>query len=38
MILQTGHDENSPFLIGGHIDGEQIHRAKQTSWVDGQRK
>lgn len=30
------HDVNSPFLIGGHREGDVIKAAKQVSWRDGQ--
>ena len=30
------HDPNSPFLIGGPMPGDHIHKAKQESWLDGQ--
>lgn len=30
------HDENSPFLIGQSRQGDVIHEARQTSWIDGQ--
>jgi DNA repair photolyase len=30
------HDPNSPFLIGGEIDGDVIKDARQESYIDGQ--
>lgn len=30
------HDVNSPFLIGGHREGDIIKEAKQVPWRDGQ--
>ena len=30
------HDPMSPFLLGGSMQGDVIHEAKQKSWVDGQ--
>ena len=30
------HDPKSPFLIGGYMDGDQIHDVPQRSWIDGQ--
>lgn len=30
------HDPRSPFLIGGHMEGEVIREASQESWLDGQ--
>ena len=30
------HNPDSPFLIGSHQLGDQIHEAKQESWVDSQ--
>ena len=28
------HNENSPFLIGGHKEGDKITEAKQKSWIN----
>ena len=30
------HDPNSPFLVGSHRPGDQIHEARQESWIDNQ--
>ena len=30
------HDPQSPFLIGGPMPGDEIHDARQQSWLDGQ--
>ena len=30
------HDPESPFLIGGCLEGDRIHDVPQRSWVDGQ--
>lgn len=30
------HDPRSPFLIGGPEPGDEVHDAKQQSWLDGQ--
>ena len=30
------HDPKSPYLIGGPMEGEVIHDAKQVSWIDPQ--
>lgn len=30
------HDVNSPFLIGGSLDGDEIHKAEQKSYIDRQ--
>lgn len=30
------HDPNSPFLIGSHRPGDNIHEAKQESWINNQ--
>ena len=30
------HDPNSPFLVGFHRPGDQIHEARQESWIDHQ--
>lgn len=30
------HDPNSPYLIGGPVEGEVIHEAKQSSWINPQ--
>ena len=32
------HDPNSPFLLGGYMDGDRIHEADQRSWIDDQIK
>ncbi len=33
---QKMHDPESPFLIGGYMEGDQIHDVKQESWIDPQ--
>ncbi|MBR2547962.1 MAG: DUF1848 domain-containing protein [Eubacterium sp.] len=30
------HDPDSPFLIGGYLDGDKIHDVPQESWIDPQ--
>jgi hypothetical protein len=30
------HDPASPYLVGGPIEGEVIHQARQVSWIDRQ--
>lgn len=30
------HDPASPFLLGGYLPGDQIHEARQESWLDDQ--
>ena len=30
------HDPNSPCLVGSHRPGDQIHEARQESWIDNQ--
>lgn len=30
------HDPKSPFLIGNSMEGDQVHEAKQKSWMDHQ--
>lgn len=30
------HNPKSPFLIGGSMEGDQVHEAKQKSWIDHQ--
>ena len=36
LALSRLHDPESPFLIGGYTDGDQIHDVPQKSWIDGQ--
>ena len=36
LALSRLHDPESPFLIGGFEQGDQIHDVPQTSWTDGQ--
>jgi len=35
-INEKLHDVNSPFLIGGFREGDEIHEANQKSWIDNQ--
>ena len=35
-INEKLHDVNSPFLIGGFREGDEIHIANQKSWIDSQ--
>ena len=37
-VLQNSkrHNPNSPFLIGSHQPGDNIHEARQESWIDNQ--
>lgn len=32
----NSHDENSPYLFGNSIEGEEIHISEQKSWIDRQ--
>jgi hypothetical protein len=32
------HDPESPFLIGNALPGDEIHQAKQDSWIDPQKR
>ncbi|SFH57241.1 protein of unknown function [Pseudobutyrivibrio sp. OR37] len=35
-LNEKRHDVNSPFLIGGFREGDEIHETVQKSWIDGQ--
>jgi hypothetical protein len=30
------HNPKSPFLLGNMQEGDEVHEAKQKSWLDGQ--
>ncbi len=36
MAQSAQHDPESPFLIGGFMDGDKIHDVPQKSWIDEQ--